>query len=59
MKDPSAELEPQDTIYYQDMMKLVKGVDELEISKYFPLEHVVETTAEIYHELLGLNFEKE
>jgi Zn-dependent oligopeptidase len=57
-KDESAKLEPEDMLYYKDMMKLASGVDEQEISQYFPINHVVETTMEIYHELLGLTFEK-
>ena len=33
-------------------------IDEVEISRYFPLEHVVNTTLDIYQDLLGLKFKK-
>lgn len=33
-------------------------LDEEKLAEYFPLEHVIETTLEIYQELLSLKFRK-
>ncbi len=34
------------------------NIDEEEIKKYFPMEHVVQSTLDIYQELLSLKFTK-
>ena len=38
-------------------MKKEKGVDEKELKNYFPIDHIVATTMEIYETLLGLRIE--
>mmetsp|Transcript_12431 Transcript_12431/g.18642 ORF Transcript_12431/g.18642 Transcript_12431/m.18642 type:complete len:734 (+) Transcript_12431:48-2249(+) len=45
-----------DTGYYGNELLKSKGVDSEKIREYFPLDHVVSTTMEIYQELLGLTF---
>ena len=48
-----------DTSFYHNMiLKEDFGVDTEAIREYFPLDHVVETTLEIYQELLSLRFEE-
>jgi thimet oligopeptidase len=42
--------------YNNKLLKTKYGVDAEAIRHYFPLGHVVETTLEIYQELLGLTF---
>lgn len=44
--------------YYQDIQKReLHEVDENELQKYFPADHVVNETMKIYQELLGVRFE--
>ena len=38
-------------------MKKEKGVDEKELQNYFPIDHIVATTMEIYETLLGLKID--
>jgi len=46
-----------DTSFYGNrLLKTKYGVDSEAIKEYFPLDHVVATTLEIYQELLGLVF---
>lgn len=46
-----------DSGFYNDLLLKTKyGVDAEKIREYFPLDHVVETTLNIYQELLGLTF---
>ena len=53
------QLEAWDTNYYSQKMKEEKfDIDESELQKYFPSDHVVQTTLEIYQELLKLRFER-
>ena len=48
-----------DTAFYGNrLLKTKYGVDSEAIKEYFPLDHVVETTLDIYQELLGLEFEE-
>jgi len=48
-----------DTGFYGDRLLVTKyGVDAEKIKEYFPLDHVVETTLDIYQELLSLIFEE-
>lgn len=52
-------LEAWDTNYYSQKMKEEKfDIDESELQKYFPSQHVVRTTLEIYQQLLKLEFER-
>jgi Zn-dependent oligopeptidase len=54
--DDSAVFEPWDLAYYTGLMEAEVGVDEMTLRDYFPSEHVVAVTLEIYQELLGLEF---
>jgi Zn-dependent oligopeptidase len=56
----TAELGPFDVSYYLELMDKENDqfLDEAELSEYFPLEHVVNTTLDIYQELLSLKFKK-
>lgn len=54
--DDSAVLEPWDWAYYAGIMESEIGADEQVLKEYFPIEHVVAVTLEIYQELLGLEF---
>mmetsp|Transcript_18234 Transcript_18234/g.39794 ORF Transcript_18234/g.39794 Transcript_18234/m.39794 type:complete len:740 (-) Transcript_18234:165-2384(-) len=46
-----------DSGFYNNLLlKRDYGVDSEKIREYFPLSHVVETTLQIYQELLGLTF---
>ena len=57
--DPSAELGPYDVAYYGPLMdKASDEFDKDELKKYFPLDHVISTTVNIYEELLGLKINK-
>lgn len=48
-----------DTSYYGNkLLKKKYGVDSEAIKEYFPLDHVVETTLQIYEDLLGLDFQE-
>lgn len=48
-----------DTGFYNNrLLKTKYGVDAEAIRQYFPLDHVVETTLEVYQELLGLTFQE-
>jgi Zn-dependent oligopeptidase len=48
-----------DTGFYGNrLLKTTYGVDAEAIREYFPLDHVVATTLDIYQELLGLTFEE-
>ncbi|KAL9189821.1 hypothetical protein ACHAXT_009496 [Thalassiosira profunda] len=48
-----------DTAFYGNrLLKTKYGVDSEKIKEYFPLDHVVATTLDIYQELLGLTFEE-
>jgi thimet oligopeptidase len=42
--------------YTNHLLKTKYGVDAEKIREYFPLDHVVETTLNIYQEILGLTF---
>ena len=42
--------------YHNRVLKEEYGVDTETVRQYFPLDHVVHTTLEIYQELLGLRF---
>lgn len=56
-EENDGELHPWDGSFYHDMIiKEEYGVDNEKIKEYFPLDHVVATTLEIYQELLGLTF---
>ena len=44
------------SFYNNQLLKNKYGVDAEAIRQYFPLDHVVETTLNIYQELLGLTF---
>ena len=53
------ELNSWDLGYWGKKYKVAKlNVDEDEVKEYFPAEHVVEETMQIYQELLGLKFQK-
>ena len=53
----SVALEAWDTGFYANMiLKREYGVDKEAVRQYFPLDHVVATTLDIYQELLGLSF---
>jgi hypothetical protein len=53
----SVEIHAHDTAYYSNLrMKRDYGVDSEAIRQYFPLDHVVKVTLEIYQELLSLVF---
>lgn len=61
-----AELEGGDDINYYDIsyisnehLKRTHNIDQEKLREYFPLEHVMNETQEIYSELLGIRFEKE
>ena len=55
--DATAELEASDVSFYSALrLKNDYGVDHEAVKRYFPLDHVVETTMRIYQELLGLVF---
>ena len=50
-------LEASDVSFYSaKLLKESYGVDHEAVRAYFPLDHVVATTLEIYQELLGLEF---
>ena len=50
-------IEAHDTSFYHELiLKEEYGVDTEAIRQYFPLDHVVAVTLEIYQELLGLSF---
>ena len=52
-------IEAHDTSFYSALqLKREFGVDHEAVRAYFPLDHVVETTMQIYQELLGLVFEE-
>jgi Zn-dependent oligopeptidase len=59
-EDPTAELGPYDMYYYVEQMdkETETYFDESEMAEYFPLDHIVETTIDIYAELLSLKFHK-
>lgn len=42
--------------YSSERLKREYGVDQEAVRAYFPLDHVVQTTMDIYQELLGLVF---
>jgi Zn-dependent oligopeptidase len=44
------------TFYVNLLLKTSYGVDTEAVRQYFPLDHVIETTLDIYQELLGLTF---
>ena len=51
------DLEASDVSFYSaKLLKESFGVDHEAVRAYFPLDHVVATTLEIYQELLGLEF---
>ena len=51
------DLEASDVSFYSaKLLKESYGVDHEAVRAYFPLDHVVATTLEIYQELLGLEF---
>lgn len=53
----SVALEAWDSsFYHQYILKRDYGVDEEAVSEYFPLDHVVATTLQLYQELLSLQF---
>jgi Zn-dependent oligopeptidase len=53
----SVKLEAWDTAFYHDrILRRDFGVDTEAVRAYFPLDHVVATTMDIYQELLGLSF---
>ena len=55
--DATCELEASDVSFYSALrLKNDYGVDHEAVKRYFPLDHVVETTMRIYQELLGLVF---
>lgn len=54
--DFDGKLNAWDTGFYGNELLKTKGVDSEKIREYFPLDHVVSTTMEIYQELLGLTF---
>ncbi|KAK3268416.1 hypothetical protein CYMTET_23084 [Cymbomonas tetramitiformis] len=51
-------LQAWDTAYYTRVHKETLGVDETEIQKYFPMEHVKRETLRLYEELLCLRFQR-
>lgn len=57
-KNESAEFHSWDFAYYDNLLKKQHEVDEQVIKQYFPVDHVVDATFNIYQELLGLKFEK-
>eukprot|EP00038_Savillea_parva_P009892 m.186522 g.186522 ORF g.186522 m.186522 type:complete len:661 (+) comp16791_c0_seq1:44-2026(+) len=55
--DADVELDAWDVSFYSAMrLKKDHGVDHEAARAYFPLDHVVETTMQIYQELLSLKF---
>ncbi|GMI11369.1 hypothetical protein TrLO_g7785 [Triparma laevis f. longispina] len=57
VENPDPEIKAYDTSFYHSLLlKKDYGVDNERIRQYFPLDHVVEVTMEIYQELLGLVF---
>ena len=55
--DSNAILESWDRSYYNNLLKEQQyQVDEEKIKEYFPTNHVVKVTMEIYQELLNLKF---
>ena len=56
-KDPEAVLQAWDSSFYTNILKeKFYQIDEEKIREYFPTDHVVTQTLEIYQELLGLKF---
>lgn len=54
-----AEVQSWDGSFYTNLiLKRDHGVDHEAVRAYFPLDHVVATTMEIYQELLGLSFKE-
>jgi len=57
MGEGGAVIEAWDTSFYHNyILKKEHGVDEEAIRAYFPLDHILAVTLEIYQELLGLHF---
>lgn len=57
--DERAEIKSWDVSFYNNLLKEQNySVNEETIREYFPSDHVVKTTMEIYQELLGLKFSK-
>jgi thimet oligopeptidase len=59
-EDPAAhKIEPWDWRYYTNLLKKTEyAVDEEEVRQYFPLNHVVTSTFEIYQQLFNLRFDE-
>lgn len=56
-QNPEAILQPWDGSFYTNVLKeKFYAIDEEKIKEYFPTDHVVNQTLEIYQELLGLKF---
>lgn len=54
-----SELQSWDNAFYNNLMKETEyQVDEEEIKKYFPMQHVIKETLGIYQELLSLSFSR-
>ena len=50
-------MQPWDSSFYTNVLKeKFYAIDEEKIKEYFPTDHVVNQTLEIYQELLGLKF---
>ncbi len=57
--DFDGKLNAWDAGFYGNRLLITEyGVDAEKIKEYFPLDHVVDTTLDIYQELLGLIFEE-
>jgi thimet oligopeptidase len=52
-----APLDPWDTVFYENQLRKTKyAVDQNEVKRYFPVQHVIESVLGIYQELLGVKF---
>jgi thimet oligopeptidase len=52
-----APLDPWDSAFYENRLRKTKyAVDQNEVKRYFPVQHVIESVLAIYQELLGVKF---
>ena len=57
--DPESVINSWDRLYYANLQKeRFYQIDEHEISQYYPTDHVMQETMNIYQELFGLQFER-
>ena len=57
--DANATIQPWDVSYYDNMLnKTQYAVDNNAIRQYFPVQHTVDAVLNLYHTLLGIDFQK-